>query len=60
MKKTEPAGGCLGTLFAIAVVLYVIFGMLWMFIKEHIGLIAVIVIIIGVLWYRSKMKKRKI
>lgn len=55
---TKPAGGCLGTLFAILVVLYVVFGMLWMFIKEHIGLIAVAAIIIGVLWYRSKMNKR--
>lgn len=59
MKKTEPAGGCLGTLFALLVVLYVVFGMLWMFIKEHIGLIAVIAIIIGVLWYRNKMNKTK-
>lgn len=58
MKKTQPAGGCLGTLFAILVVLYVVFGMLWMFIKEHIGLIAVAAIIIGVLWYRSKMNKK--
>lgn len=58
MKKTQPAGGCLGTLFALLVVLYVVFGMLWMFIKEHIGLIAIAAIIIGVLWYRSKMNKK--
>lgn len=57
MKKTEPAGGCLGFVFGLCVILYVVFGMLWMFIKEHIGLICIVAIIIGVLWYRNKSKE---
>lgn len=59
MKKTEPAGGCLGFVFGLCVILYVVFGMLWMFIKEHIGLICIVAIVIGVLWYRNKNKKEK-
>lgn len=60
MKKTEPAGGCLGFVFGLCVILYVVFGMLWMFIKEHIGLICIIAIIIGVLWYRNKLKNENL
>lgn len=59
MKKTEPAGGCLGFVFAICVVLYVVFGMLWMFIKEHIGMICIIALIIGAIWYMNRSKKSK-
>lgn len=54
---TKPAGGCLGFFFGICVILYVVFGMLWMFIKEHIGVILLAAFVIGILWYRSKMKK---